>query len=333
MKIIKTIILILAATFSLSACDSEENITPSGNYSPIRGGFPQGDSEYDEIINNIKNVFGVYLLYKDVTVEDLNRSWTSQQTSGIYVAGYEDERDALAWNLPEEQLPFYVNYFNDYIFPNISPEFANMVMPVKMYMIHNLRTEELDFGEGNNQPSTTTDPRVMIMKGNFDSWAISFTEEMMNSLNADYALKQLRCMLLIELINRIDVRAESPDEFWAGLNFNTTIEYEKENDPNYCFNLGFITRINNNFGTGRAKEVFIESNVFKSSEYWAKTSANYNLFTEYIKNAMWLTPEEFELRYSTDKYPIVKEKYDIVVKHMLDKYGINIVGIARGKNK
>ena len=30
---------------------------------------------------------------------------------------------------------------------------------------------------------------------------------------------------------------------------------------------------------------------------------------------------------------MIKEKYDIVVKHMLEKYGVNLVGIAKGLNK
>ena len=48
---------------------------------------------------------------------------------------------------------------------------------------------------------------------------------------------------------------------------------------------------------------------------------------------MWLTPEEFEERYPSSEYPMIKEKYDIVVNHMLDVYGIDLVGIARGVDK
>ena len=84
----KYLIIALASLALLSACrESEDAITPSGNYSPIRGGFPQGDSKYDSIINDIKTEFGVYLLYKDVTEADLNREWVSTVTGDIYVAG------------------------------------------------------------------------------------------------------------------------------------------------------------------------------------------------------------------------------------------------------
>ena len=57
-KHILTIAIALAGLFLSTGCD-EEIITPSGNYSPIRGGFPQGNSKYDNIINDIKKEYGV----------------------------------------------------------------------------------------------------------------------------------------------------------------------------------------------------------------------------------------------------------------------------------
>lgn len=328
--------ILIATTATFTAChDDEENITPSGNYSPIRGGFPQGDSEYDIIINDIKNEYGVYLLYKDITEADLNRNWLSTGTGDIYVAGDDDERDALAWNLPEEQLPYYVDYFRNQIFSNISKEFANSAFPVKMYMINNLRTEPRDFGEDSGDVSASTgDPHKLLMKGNFDCWAISFTDEMMNSNEADYALKQQRCMLIIELIKNIDSKGElsSPDEFWAGFNFNDTMDIKKPSAPNYKYKLGFVDMINDNFGTGQRKQVWVDY-YFTSTIYWEKSNPNYNLFTTYIKNAIWLTPEEFEERYPSNEYPMITEKYNIVVKYMKETYGIDLVSVARGVAK
>lgn len=334
----KYLIIALASLALLSAChESEDAITPSGNYSPIRGGFPQGDSKYDSIINDIKNEFGVYLLYKDVTEVDLNREWVSTGTGDIYVAGSEEERDAPSWNLPEEQLPYYVNYFKEDIFPNIGKEFANSAFPVKIYMINNLRTEPRDFGEENDEEvsgGTDTDPRKMLMKGTFDSWAISFTDEMMNSSEAEYALKQQRCMLIIELIKNIDNKNElgSPDEFWTGFNFNDTMDIKKPESTKYKYKLGFVDMINDNFGTGQRKQVWVES-YFTSTSYWEKSNKNYNLFTTYIKNIMWLTPEEFEQRYPSSLYPMIHEKRDIVIDYMMKRHGVDLVKISYGKNK
>lgn len=332
----KITILILASLAIMVACnDSEDAITPSGNYSPIRGGFPQGDSKYDSIINDIKNEFGVYLLYKDITEEDLNREWVSTGTGDIFVAGPEEDRNAPSWNLPQEQLPYYVDYFREQIFPNISKEFANSAFPIKVYMIDNLRTEPRDLNEdSDNNAGTNTDPRKMLMKGTFDSWAISFTEEMMNSTEAHYALKQQRCMLLIELIKNVDSKNElgSPDEFWEGFNFNDTMDIKNPSAEKYKYKLGFVDMINDNFGTGQKKQVWVDY-YFTSTKYWERSNTNYNLFTTYIKNIMWLTPEEFEERYPSALYPTIHRKRDIVIEYMKEKHGVNLESIAYGTQK
>ena len=338
-KAIRTAIILLACIISLNACSEEEALTPSGNYSPIRGGFPQGTTKYDTIINDIKNEYGVYLLYKDITEEDLNRDWVSVGTGDIYVGGYDEERDDPAWNLPEEHLPFYVNYFNNYIFPNISKEFAHETFPVKIYMIHNLRTEPRDYGEDNVVGGTDTDPYKSIKLGNFDNWAISFKDEIINGDNAEYSLKQQRCIFMIQTIyNAIEKgQIDSPDEFWSGFDFSADkkMNHTDSTKANYKYKLGFVDMINDNFGTGVQKQVWVPPYSNETScYYWEKGKyPNYNLFTTYLKNAMWLTPEEFEERYQANEYPMIKEKYDIVVEHMLNTYGINLVGIAKGINK
>ena len=337
-RFIKGAIFLLAGLVLFNACDEEENITPSGNYSPIRGGFPQGNTEYDSLINDIKQEYGVYLLYKDITEEDLNRDWVSAGTGDIYVGGYDEERNDPAWNLPEEHLPFYVSFFYDYIFPNISKEFAQSTFPVKIYMIHNLRTEPRDLG-GNSEPSgTDTDPFKSIKLGNFDNWAISFKDEVINGTDAEYSIRQQRCIFMIQAIyNAMDKgEIDSPDEFWAGFDFSTDkkMDHEDPSKDNYKYKLGFIDDINDNFGTGIMKQLWRPLETVTSCYYWEKNKyASYNLFAAYIKNAMWLTPEEFEARYPKSLYPMLTEKYEIVVTHMKETYGIDLVGIAKGMNK
>ena len=338
-RAIRRAILLLACIVSLNACNEEELLTPSGNYSPIRGGFPQGESMHDSIINKIKNEYGVYLLYKDITEEDLNRDWVSAGTGDIYVGGYEDERDDLAWNLPEEHLPFYVDYFYNYIFPNISKEFATSTFPVKIYMIHNLRTEPRDYGEGNVSGGTSGDPFKSIKLGNFDNWAISFKDEVINGNDAEYTLRQQRCMFMIQAIYNAITKGEitSPVEFWSGFDFSADkkMNHVDPDKANYKYKLGFVDMINDNFGTGVQKQVFVPPYANETScYYWEKDKyPNYNLFTTYIKNAMWLTPEEFDARYPASKYPMIAEKYNIITTYMLETYGIDLIGIACGINK
>lgn len=340
-RFIRTSLILFACMVSFTACSDEESLSPSGNYSPIRGGFPQGDSKYDSIIGSIKNEYEVYLLYKDITEADLNRDWVSAGTGDIYVAGYEEEREDLAWNLPEEHLPFYVDYFYNYIFPNISKEFAKSTFPVKIYMIHNLRTEPRDFGEEDNEESgggTDTNPYKSIKLGNFDNWAISFKDEIINGTDTEYALRQQRCIFIIQAIYNAMNKNEivSPDEFWTGFDFSDDmiIDHYNPSKSNYKYKLGFVDDIYDHYATtGRTDDVWNPKTYILHSYNWAKGNKDNNLFAAYIKNAMWLTPEQFEARYPSSKYPMIKEKYNLVVDYMLETYGLNLVGIAKGLEK
>lgn len=323
----------------LTACSSEDAITPSGEYSPIRGSFPQGTSKYDTIIKSISDEFGVYLLYKDITEQDLNREWVTTGTGDIYVGGFEEDRYAGAWNLPEEHLPFYVEFFKNCIFPNLSSEFAHSTFPVKIYMINNLRTEPRDLGEENNNIGTGKDPSVSIKLGTFDNWAISFKEDVIFGDSPGYSMKQQICIFINELVRNSKRKGEisSPDEFWTGFDFSRGLmmNHVDPQKSNFLYKLGFVDDINDSFGTGRLKEVWRRpyNPVETACYYWEKDKfEQYDLFLAYIKNAIWLTPQQFEERYPKAIYPMIHEKYEIVVKHMKDEYGLDLVGIANEPN-
>ena len=339
-KYILTIAIILAGFVSFSACQDEEEIIPSNDYSPIRGGFPQGDSKYDSLIYDIEQEYGVYLIYKDITEEDLNRTWVTDVSDGPYLAGYEYERYDKAWNLPESHLPFYVDFFHNYIFPSIkkdstiSYDFAKSSFPVKIYMIHNLRVDTAVNKEG-----TIDDPYKSIKLGNFDNWAISFKDEIVNSGGDEKTMLQQRCIFMLQAIyNSMEKGGITiPEEFWEGLHFEKErrIEYNDSTSENYKYRLGFIDEIYDHFGTGRSKELWRPLyQTIKSCEYWERGyHATYNLFNVYVKSAMWFTPEEFKKQYNTDLYPIVAEKYELVVKHILENYGVDLHRIAYGIKK
>lgn len=344
---IKTILIVIAAMAALTSClDNDDNIKPSGDYSPIRDGFPQGNSEYDIIINDIKNEYGVYLLYKDVRETDMNREWVSSPTSGILVAGAEEEREKHGWDLPEEQLPYYVDFFRYYIFPNISKEFARTVFPVKIYMINNLRTEPIDTGgKEDNQQGTDTGKSKNIHIGKFDNWIISFPEDVVKGNggeDAEYSLRQQRCIFMINVINNAIDRdlLVSPDEFWddykMGDNIYVKVQDKDKDAPNSLRNLGFVDAMQEKFGTGNSPEVIkplpVESKDSLATSYWDKGKGN-DLFKAYMMNAMWYTPEEFNARYETGKYTKIKEKYEFVTNYLKTTYGLDLIGISRGEKK
>lgn len=356
---IKVTLLILATLVSFVACrDNDDDITPSGNYSPIRGGFPQGTSEYDTIINNIKNEYGVYLLYKNVTEEDMNRTWISAGTGDIYVAGDSTERAKGSWDLPEEHLPYYVDFFNDYIFPNISKEFANSTFPIKIYMINNLRTEPRDYGEENKVESgTDTIPNKIIKLGEFDNWAISFPDSIVDALakndkvKTEKALKQMRCVFMINVIKNSILKGDlsAPEGFWDDYSMYKSstcidgnhddcdkVDIKDKESENGLYTLGYIDVLEETFGTGRNGEVIkpiTHPRGWLHPDYWTvKVNPTCDLFEAYIMNAMWFTPEEFHERYNTTTNTKIKDKYDLVVNHIKD-FGVDLVGIAHGNKE
>lgn len=369
-KFFKITMIALMALVSFSACrESEEEITPSGNYSPIRGGFPQGDSELDQRIYQIKQDYGVYLLYKDVTEEDMNRTWESPGTESIIVAGDEAEREEGAWNLPMEHLPFYVDFFENYIFPNITEEFAKTTLPVKIYMIHNLREEPRNFGDdeeksegentpeepGTEEPGTGGVTNKNLHIGKFDNWVISFPEEVINGSDAEYILRQQRCIFMTNIIKKSieDGKIVPPKGFWDKYDFTKSstcdtdrdhtncamVEVVDKNADNYLYKLGFVDVLEEKFGTGNTTEVIKNVNISDGKAQHAKnwkalTGENtWDMFQAYIMNAMWFTPEEFDKRYEPETNTIIREQYDLVVSYMNEEYGIDLVGIANGPKK
>ena len=112
------------------------------------------------------------------------------------------------------------------------------------------------------------------------------------------------------------------------------MDHKDQSKENYKYKLGFLDVPNDNFGTGQLKQVWRPMETITSCYYWEKGKyEQYDLFKAYIKNAMWLTPEEFEERYPKSLYPMLTEKYEIVVKHMKEQYGIDLQGIAYGINR
>ena len=145
MKLNKYFALVALGMLGMTSCtQTDDPLEPSGNYSPVRFDFPQGDNEWDERIEQIHKTYGVYLIYKNVTAEDLNRTWVSAGTGDLY---YGDD-------LPDEEVPFYVDFFEQQIFPYFTPEGIQKSFPVKIYMLKHLRAEARDFGEDNGGTGT-----------------------------------------------------------------------------------------------------------------------------------------------------------------------------------
>ena len=124
MKIKFLPVLFLSAVISLTACHKEEAIIPSNEGMPTRFEFPQGNQSWDQDIIDIQKKFGIYLIYKDFSTDDFNRSWTGG--GGSYTGS----------DLTDEQARWYVDFMKDHIFAYLTPEITKKVLPIYYYMVY-----------------------------------------------------------------------------------------------------------------------------------------------------------------------------------------------------
>ena len=347
---------------TLMACYSEDDLTPSGNYSVTKFAFPQGNNAWDMDIKDIHDKYNVYLIYKEVTFVDLNRQWQSLGTGDQFTGD----------SLTNEQVPVYVDFLKNHFFAFISPEIAQKALPVKIYMLHNFKKVTSNDGTGGTGTGGTgtggtgtggtgtggtgtggigtggtgtggtgtggtgtggtggtTDPNFVPLKiDGFDYWAISFTNDEMSNMDP-YSKKVKRNIFFRTFIENA-IRKGSitePAEFKDGMDYKTNFNTNKPEDPNYYLTRGFL-------------DIFKEQDLsprtpFFIGEYTGIGYENpdiypYADFVYYIRAAMWYTPDEFEAYYPTAKYPLIKKRYDIVINHLKNTYGIDIQQIAKG---
>lgn len=358
---------------TLASCYDEKDLTPSGDYAVVRFKFPQGDNAWDYDIKNIHDQYGVYLIYKEISEQDLNRMWTSLGT-GYMFAG-ED--------LNDEQAAFYVDFLKQHIFNYISPEIAQHALPAKIYMLDNFRkynpgesggtgggnggdtggTDTGDTGGDTGTGGTGTggtgtggtggtgtdtgtgsgttpvvDPNFVPLKTDgFDYWALSFTADEMQYMNA-YSAKIKRDVFIYLMIQNAMNSGiiEEPAAFTEGMDYKTAfyndmdIENNKadKSDPNYYKNRGFVEMISADFTSELNRAPFA---LFEYTDPSVdKAMGAHRDFLFYIRAALYYPEADFRAYYPIDLYPLINKRYDIVVGHIKTVYGIDLQGIAEG---
>ena len=329
MKLNKTLVALTIGLLGLTSCDkTDDPLEPSGNYSPLRVDFPQGTNEWDSRIEQIYKTYGVYLIYKDVTPEDLNRTWVSVGTGDLY---YGDD-------LPDEEVSFYVDFFEQQIFPYFSPEVVQKAFPIKIYMLKHLRAESRDVGGDGTGTGTGTGTiitevlpsgfKAMKWDG-FDYWAISFTESEIYASD-DRSMKQKRCGIIYQIIANMveDGTIVEPADLRDGVDLETALSVRKS-DQNYRFNRGIPNSILTSFGVGTRTGAAELTSDYSGANSMISTYSgenNHEYFLNYIRNIMWFTATEFEEKYSA--YPLIVEKYNLVANYMLVNCGLDLKAIA-----
>ncbi len=348
---------------ALSGCYDEDKLEPTGNYSVLRSEFPQGNNPWDKEIEAIHEEYGTYLLYKGITMQDLNRTWTSVGTGGLLYAGNQpNEAEA---DLSDEKVATYVSFLKDHILAYISPEDSKGLLPVKIYMVQDLRLigdgtdpgPQEDTGELNSYWENQKKYFVPLKTDGFDYWAISLKGEEVELLKQDAgklgeAARQTRNIILYNIIKLsiMNGTITEPDGFTDGIVYDASRPtYDLRdarrdpsivNDKDYYLNRGFIDVLGYNFN-GLFEEFYgkqtlptdalIHHMIYGYLGYDEdKNLARYtNLdFVYYIRAAMYYSEEEFEALYPSQKWPLVHKRYKIIVDAFRDKYGIDLQKIS-----
>ena len=170
----------------------------------------------------------------------------------------------------------------------------------------------------------TTDPNfVPFYADGFDYWALSFTDDEIQNITHEarrlrsvpFIYRMLKKAVMSEIITDIDDIREEVDTTKGFRNGDLT-------NPNHCFNRGFPEDLSESFNKS--------NKPWSPSVYFHKTARNYphGDFLNLIRTNMWYSLQELEVKYPQEKYPLIRKRLDIVHKHLLDNYGIDLRAIG-----
>lgn len=336
MSMMKSYILpIIAAVAMLtySCTPGEDPIVPSNNYSVIRFEFPQGNNSWDMDLKEIHDTYGVYLLYKDINDKDLNKTWTAIPTGNLFYGN----------PLNDSQVQYYVNFFKNNFFNYLTPSFTKNSMPVKIYMLDNLRSVPRDAeDDGYNGPNGYSQYFINTKFDGFDYWAISFKnsemtdDNVMDSDGVTPLLKIKRCAFLYKLLVNALKNEDivEPTSFGEGTDYQTAYRTTDSAASNYYMKRGFIDVLTADFqlnrnGMREAPSLYVS--YWRSTQQIEPEVGAHRDFMVYVRAAMFYTQAEFFAKYDAEEYPLIAEKYGIVTDYFRNKVGIDLEQVAIGK--
>ncbi len=315
MKNIKIYISVIASFCLTYSCYKEDVIIPSSSENAERYIFPQGNSDFDQSAKAVFDEFGVKIIYKGFKDVDFNLSWTT--------AAY----GKIGYDVPVDQQKEAVNFMVNHIFGNLTPEITTKILPPYFYVADSIY-QKSDLGAVVFTTATT------YYYTGLDFWAFTWNGirpwTMVNGTTT-YSAQIFRPRNSFEYFYRRGVMLKEiykkavtngnivvPANFSSDLDFTTAVKYATgtENDVNYYKKRGFPGQMTNtlNFNISYISSV-------------SRTGPTQN-FIDYIHLCMRYTADSIEVLYPIAKYPIIHQKYPVVIQYMKDNYGINLTQIA-----
>lgn len=118
---------------------------------------------------------------------------------------------------------------------------------------------------------------------------------------------------------------EEPSALREGLDFSTRINSLPEDTVHYKYFRGFIDWIEDDMTVNS----FVTLSYYKTQNY-TSGGVYRDLFMAYVRSAMAYTREEFYAKYPKESYPLIAERFELVITYMKNTYGIDLQGIAKG---
>ncbi len=175
----------------------------------------------------------------------------------------------------------------------------------------------------------TTDPRfIPFYAEGFDYWALSFTDDEIQNLT--HEARRLRSVPFIyQMLKKAVLNGiiSNPESILEGVDTKTKFTNSNPESPNHCFNRGFPENLSQDFKTS--------NKPWHPSVYFHPTDSEYyphGDFLNLIRNNMWYSEDEIEAKYPQAKYPLLRKRLDLVYRHLLDNYGIDLKAIGAGSD-
>ena len=191
---------------------------------------------------------------------------------------------------------------------------------------------DTDTGTGGTDTDTgtggtdTTDPRfIPFYADGFDYWALSFTDDEIQNLT--HEARRLRSVPFIyQMLKKAVMKGiiTDTDAIREGLDTKKRFKNSDPDSPDYYLNRGYPDNLYSNFKKS--------SVPWHPSEFYGTDAPDYphEDFLNLIRNNMWYSEAEIESKYPLEKYPLLRKRLDIVYKHLLDNYGIDLKAIGAG---
>lgn len=332
---------ILAGLLCLSAC-SDDELGTIDRMDVNRFEFPQGSNSWDKEIEQIAKDWGMFIIYKDYTKDDLNKTWLFNRYNPMYEG-----------DLPsEDEVPVYLEIMKKWILSTYDKEDDNdrSQLPVYFYFVNN-------YHDNNNN-------KIRLNLGGFDYWSLSFTtEELSNGLapeaehgvacsfgykaikssfeSGDYVIPSdftqmtdYESSIGSEYISFEEWKANNPDkdDSWY-----TRYVYAYQRDPdNVYYKRGFLPDIKETFDgeTGYPRWMPLIGQEWQTST--TKQERVQNDFFNYVRFAMSYPETKVYELYPVDgedesmnvANQLILDKYHFVVKCMKDSYQVDLVSYA-----